>query len=437
VVSPESVPPARGRIRQHLSDPLYATGYYLILGAGLTSVLGVAFWALAAHSYSARVVGLNAAAISAMNLVAEACTLGLASVLVRYLPIAGGATRRLIARSYAITSSLALGVAVVVALTSGVWSPKLSFLAGGAWMVAFVLAAVSTTVFILQDSVLTGMRAARWVPVENSLFALAKLLLLVGVATTLSGSGPFVAWITPLPIAILLVNWLIFRRLVPAVSSESLLDRRSMRSMATGNYAGKLFALATIFYLPILVANRVGAADAAYFFVPWMVALAIELVALNVMASLTVEAAGDTALLRGLARRSLAHAMRLVIPIAVATAIFAPWALLVFGGDYSDEGALLLRLLAVGMVPNAVVTLGISVARIQHRGRIVVAVQGTHSVVVLGLSALLVPSVGIDAVGFVWTASNTLLAAILLGTLLRPLLFPLRSVPVAARGSSP
>ena len=134
MATPESGLSGRGRLRQHLSDPLYRTGYYLILGTGVTSLLGVAFWALAAHSYSARVVGLNAAAISAMTLVAEACTLGLSAVLVRYLPVAGGSTRRLVSRSYAVTISLALAFGLLAALTSGIWSPQLSFLSG--WWLA-------------------------------------------------------------------------------------------------------------------------------------------------------------------------------------------------------------------------------------------------------------------------------------------------------------
>lgn len=422
----EYVPLGRGRLREHLGDPLYRTGYYLILGTGVTSVLGVAFWALAAHSYSARVVGLNAAAISATILVAEACTLGLSAVLVRYLPVAGGSTRRLVVRSYAVTITLALAVGLLAALTSGTWSPRLSFLAGGGWLVGFVLAAAGTTVFTLQDSVLTGLRAARWIPLENSLYALAKLLLLIGLAATLTGSGPFVAWTAPLLVAVLVVNALIFRRLIPAAPSQGTLDRSQLLSMATGNYGGKLFALAGNLYMPILVANSLGAAEAAYFFVPWMVSLAIELIALNVMTSLTVEAASEMARLRQLARRALGHALRLVVPIAALTAIVAPWALLVFGGDYADEGATLLRLLAAGMIPNAIVALGIGVARIQHRGRVVVAVQGAHAVFLLGLSALLLPGVGIEAVGTVWTASQTLLALALLGTILRPVLLSSR-----------
>jgi O-antigen/teichoic acid export membrane protein len=127
--------------------------------------------------------------------------------------------------------------------------------------------------------------------------------------------------------------------------------------------------------------------------------------------------------LRELSRRALRQTMRLVIPVAALAAIVAPWALLIFGKEYADEGATLLRLLALGMVPNAIVTLGISVARIEHRGRIVVCVQGAHCIAVLLFSALLLPSLGIDAVGYVWTASQTALALVLLATLLRPVLF--------------
>jgi O-antigen/teichoic acid export membrane protein len=358
-----------------------------------------------------------------MTLVAEACTLGLSAVLVRYLPVAGTSTRRLVSRSYALTISLALIFGLLAALTTGVWSPKLDFLGGGGWLIGFVLATGATTVFTLQDSVLTGLRAAKWIPLENSLYALAKLLLLVVLASTLTGSGPFVAWTAPLAFAVVIVNYLIFKRLIPKFTGEGSLDRGKLLSMATGNYAGKLFTLAGNLYMPILVANRVSAADAAYFFVPWMVSLAMELVALNVMTSLTVEAATDIEQLRRLSRRALAQTLRLIVPIAALAAIVAPWALLIFGRDYADEGATLLRLLALGMVPNAIVTLGISVARIEHRGRAVVSIQGAHCIAVLALSALLLPSVGIDAVGYVWTASQTAIALVLLATLLRPVLF--------------
>ena len=424
--STQTAPRGLRRLRGHLDDRLYRTGYYLILGTGITSLLGVAFWALAARSYSADEIGQNAAAISAMTLVSGVCSLGLSAVLVRYLPIAGTALRRLVFGSYALTAGLSLLAGAAVAATSDVWSPTLDFLQQPEWLIGFTLATAATTIFTLQDSVLTGLQTARWIPFENSLYALTKLILLVALAALLPTAGPFVAWNAPLLPAILVVNWLIFRRLIPADRSVGSLERAKVIRMAAGNYGGNLFALVGNMYLPILVANQAGAADAAYFFIPWMICLSLQLVALNVTTSLTVEAALDMPKLRRLSRQALAHSMRLVAPMAALTALIAPLALLVFGQEYADSGTNLLRLLAVGAIPNVVVALGIGVARIEHRGGFVVVVQGIQFAIVLGLSALLIPDIGVVAVGWTWTGAQFLLALAMLATILRPLVLPER-----------
>jgi O-antigen/teichoic acid export membrane protein len=421
-----SAPSPRSRLAAHLSDPLYQTGYYLILGTGITGLLGVAFWGIAAQAYPAREVGLNSAVISAMTLVSGACTLGLSAVLVRYLPVAGRSTRTLVVRSYAATVTLSLALGAAAALTSHLWSPKLDFLADPGWLVGFTLATAAMTVFTLQDSVLTGLQSAKWVPLENSLYSIAKLLLLVALAGAIPQSGLFVAWNAPLPAAILLVSLLIFRRLIPARPAEGSIDRRKLVGMARGNYAGLLFDLAATFYLPILVANITSAEETAYFYVPWTLSVALELVALSMMASLTVEAAIDMPRLRQLTRRALRQTMLLVLPIAAVTAIAAPWLLLAFGDSYADAGAPLLRILAAGQVPSVLVVLGISVARIEHRGGTVLAVQAVQSVLVIGLSAILVPEMGIKGVGVAWLISQTAVAVALLGTVLRPVLLPQR-----------
>lgn len=425
-------PAPTGRLRAHFNDRLYKTGYFLILGTGASSILGVAFWALAAQSYSARVVGLNAATISALTLVSGICSLGLSAVMVRYLPVAGAATKALVVRSYAITIVLSLVAGIVAAYAVGVWSPSLGFLDEGIWPLAFSLATTATTVFTLQDSALTGLQAARWIPLENGLFALGKLLLLVLLASLLPFSGPFVAWNAPMVVAIAVISYLIFRRLVPAAPAHGGLERRKVLSMALGNYGGNLLGLLGNMYLPILVANQTSATEAAYFYVPWMISISVELVALNMMTSLTVEAALDMPRLRALARRSLAHSMRLVIPAAALTAALAPLGLrLFFGSAYADAGSDLLRLLALGAVPNAVVALGGGVARIEHRGGLVVAIQAFQFIFVVGLSALLLSSVGIVIVGALWTGCQFLLAATLLTTILRPIFFS------AGGGSAP
>jgi O-antigen/teichoic acid export membrane protein len=412
---------------------MFRTGYFLILGSGASGLLGVAFWALAARSYTTHVVGLSAAAVSALALVSGVCSLGLSAVLVRYLPVAGPTGRSLIVRSYVLTIGLSLGVGLAVALTTAVWSPTLGFLGEDLWPLAFALATAAMTTFTLPDSVLTGLHAAAWIPLENTLYAIAKLVLLVLAAGLLPFAGPFVAWNEPLLPAILLVNFLIFRRLIPRMPAVGGLDRRRVIAMAAGNYGGNLFGLLGNMYLPILVANRTSATDAAYFYVPWMISISVELVALNMMTSLTVEAALDMPGLRRLSRRALTQSMRLVVPIAALAALLAPVGLLLFGSEYSDEGTTLLRLLALGAIPNVVAALGAGVARIEHRGWIVTAIQGFQFVVVVASSAVLLPGVGIAAVGIAWTGCQFVLAAALLATVLRPVLFSAAgpSVPAA------
>lgn len=421
--TPSATTPRRGRLRAHLDDRMYRTGYYLILGTGASGVLGVAFWALAARSYSAHVVGLGAAAVSAIALISGVCSLGLSAVLVRYLPVAGPAGRPLIVRSYALTIFLSLLISGALAVTTDVWSPKLGFLGEDLWPLAFALSTAAMTTFTLQDSVLTGLHKAAWIPLENTLYAVAKLVLLAVLAGLLPFAGLFVAWNLPLLPAIVVVNYLIFRRLVPRISSEGGLERRKVIAMAAGNYGGNLLGLLGNMYLPILVANRTSAAEAAYFYVPWMISLTVELVALNMMTSLTVEAALDMARLRQLSRQALKQSMRLVVPVAALTALLAPLGLLVFGREYADEGTTLLRLLALGAIPNVIAALGAGVARIEHRGWIVTAIQGFQLVFVLALSAALLPGVGIAAIGIAWTGCQFLLAAALLATILRSVLF--------------
>ena len=65
---------------------------------------------------------------------------------------------------------------------------------------------------MLQDAALVGVRRAHWVPIENSLFGLAKIALLVLLSAAMPVYGPFVAFTAPaLPIVVGLNLWLFHR----------------------------------------------------------------------------------------------------------------------------------------------------------------------------------------------------------------------------------
>ena len=80
-------------VAAHLRDPMRRSAYALILATGLTSGLGLVFWALAARWLPTATVGVGAALVSVMALLANLSTLGLRNGLIRFLPTAGAASR--------------------------------------------------------------------------------------------------------------------------------------------------------------------------------------------------------------------------------------------------------------------------------------------------------------------------------------------------------
>jgi Na+-driven multidrug efflux pump len=102
----------------------------------------------------------------------------------------------------------------------------------------------------------------------------------------------------------------------------------------------------------------------------------------------------------------------------------APWALRAFGPNYAHAGAGLLRLLAAGAIPNVLIALALGVARVQHKGMTVLAIQGVQSVLLIGLSVVLLPQLGIEGVGVAWIVSQLVMAVVLLAGMLRPLFVP-------------
>src|SRR5436190_8645178 len=84
----------------HFSIPLYRNAYALILSSTATSALGLLYWVVAARFYGTEVVGINSAILSAMMFLGVVAQMNLGGMLVRYVPLAGRVTSRLIGFSY-------------------------------------------------------------------------------------------------------------------------------------------------------------------------------------------------------------------------------------------------------------------------------------------------------------------------------------------------
>src|SRR3954463_13255604 len=96
------------QLMAHLRTPLYRNGYALILSTGITSALGLLYWAVAAKFYQTENVGLNSAVISTMIFLSGISQINLQETMVRYLPVAGHRTPRMVIYTYLIVLALSV-----------------------------------------------------------------------------------------------------------------------------------------------------------------------------------------------------------------------------------------------------------------------------------------------------------------------------------------
>ncbi|MFF2851823.1 lipopolysaccharide biosynthesis protein [Streptomyces sp. NPDC058001] len=398
-------------------NQLFRNAYALMLNTGISAVLGLGFWLAAARYYSEESVGQGSAAIAAMKLLAGITAVTLTGALARFIPIAGRATGRFIFRTYAGSSLVVAVAAAVFLLTLDMWGPSYRFLHGPLNGIGFIAAVVAWSLLTLQDGVLTGLRSALWVPVGNTVFSAVKLALLVAFAVAVPTTGVFVSWVVAIATSVIPLGWLVFRRLVPrhvkATSEQARPPtlRETLRFLA-GDYTGSLFSLAVVYLVPVLVASQVSSADNAYFYITTTIGGTINLLAINMGASLTVEGSHDPARLAANTRAALRRMARIMLPVCGALFIGAPYILGVFGDAYADAATPLLRWFAVGAVLRVVMETYFAVLRAQSRTAGLAWLQGLLCALVLGLTLLLLPRMGLTGAGVAEISSLAVIVAL-------------------------
>ncbi|MEV4438819.1 lipopolysaccharide biosynthesis protein [Streptomyces sp. NPDC049577] len=398
-------------------SPLFRNAFALMLNTGISAVLGLGYWLVAARYYSEDAVGQGSAAIAAMKLLAGLAAVTLTGALARFIPVAGRTTGQLVLRTYAGSSVLVAVAAAVFLLTLGVWGPSYHFLHGTLPGLGFVLAVVAWSVLTLQDGVLTGLRSAPWVPVGNTVFSAAKLALLVGLAVALPATGVFVSWVVSIAVSVVPLGWLVFRRLVPrhvrlTEKTARPAPYREIGRFLAGDCTGSLFSLAVVYLVPVIVASQVSPADNAYFYITSTIGGTVNLLAINMGASLTVEGSHDPARLAENCRAALRRMARIMIPVCVLLFVLAPYILRVFGRGYADAATPLLRWFAVGAALRVVMEVYFAVLRAQSRTAGLAYLQGLLCMLVLGLTLLLLPRMGLTGAGVAEISSLAVIVSI-------------------------
>ncbi|MCQ4083276.1 hypothetical protein NGB36_22385 [Streptomyces sp. RB6PN25] len=388
-----------------------------MLNTGVSAVLGLGYWLVAARYYPDAAVGRGSAAIAAMKFLAGIAAVTLTGALARFIPVAGKHTARLVVRTYLASAAVVTAAALVFLLTLGLWGPSYHFLHGLLPGLAFIGSVIAWSVLTLQDGVLTGLRSAVWVPVGNTVFSTGKLVLLVVLAALVPATGVFVSWVAAIALSVLPLGWLVFRRLIPRHIEATRAGAvpptgREVRRFLAGDCTGSLFALAVVYLVPVLVASRISPQDNAYFYVTSTIGSTVDLLAINMGASLTVEGAHDPSRIAENCRAALGRMARIMIPICMFLAVFASPVLHVFGPAYAAEAAPLLRLMALASLTRVLFEAYFGVLRAQSRTSRIAVLQGLLCVLVLGSTMALLHPLGIVGAGVAELASQSVIAVV-------------------------
>jgi O-antigen/teichoic acid export membrane protein len=416
------------------ANPLERNALALMAGTIATAAVGMLFWAAAARYYTAAEVGRASAVISTAAFLGNLSHLNLGNVYARFLPAAGPRTRALVRRGLILTGIMGLVTGTGFML---LW-PTDGLFASTTEAALFPLAVAILTVFTVQDFVLLGLRAAPWIPVENLVFSVAKLVLLVVLAGVLPRGGLVVAWVAPAAVAVIVIVTFLHRTLMPRhmarpSSTQGLPPARALVSYATAEFTTGMMVYLVPMVLPLIVVARLGPEQNAYFAMPWVISSALNMLTWNIAASFVVEASSDERRTRALTRRSLRLAL-LVGGAGSATLLLgAPLILSVFGEAYAANGAPLLRLMALAEPATVITTVYSSVLRVRQQVGRVVIVQALIGTSVVSGTLLLIGDMGVSGVGVAYLCAEGVAGAVLL----IPLLRSVRNPPVPTPDTPP
>lgn len=389
------------RVMTMLRDRALRGAMALMISAAAAGGLGFLFWSLTAHHQGAAAVGSVSAEVSSITFLASVGSLNLINVFARFLPEAGWLARRMVLVSYgsaALAGLLAAEIFLVTPLANGL------VLGGGPGRIIFTVCVVLNSVFMIQDGGLVGFGRSGWVPVENILVAIARIVLLPVTATLMSpDTGALWSWALPMAAAVLIVNAFIVgplasqQRHAPSLPPMTELTRFVAVESVTTAVSSAVSA-----FLPALVTLRLGSVQGGYFYVPWIIATMVSLLLSSILISMVREAVANPAKASAAIRRSIGLTAVVVIAVMAVCLVGPTLVLALLGHSFAAHGAPLLRWVGLAMPATAVSLLFWSTCLVRRRPWPVFAVNLATSAAIVGGVLLLRHGTDISRVGFIY-----------------------------------
>lgn len=326
----------------------------LVMTTGLNSVLGFAFWWVAARSFLPESVGLASAAIAATTLLGTISTMGFGMLLISELPKRGARAGSLLITSLFCSGCAGLGLGVVLLVGACWFSGEMSRLASSILYAALFATGISlTAVSLVFDQAMIGLFLGRTQLLRNALFAISKLFLLVSASLAVREKGDmiiYICWISS--IAFSLGAALYFeRQLAGRLLDHSRIEWESigpLQRSALLHHALNCSVELPSRLMPVIVAVVLSAALNASYYVAWMIA-GLTYVATDSLTLVLFATGGNNISVLPRRLKMTLWASGSVVLLANLVMLFmADTVLQLFGDNYATEAGRCLQILCLG-----------------------------------------------------------------------------------------
>jgi len=401
------------QLGRYTKEPLYRNSLFLMGNHALITGFGFFFWMVVARFYTEAEVGLGAAIISAISLLALLGKLGFDVALIRFLPTAARPAD-LINSCLTLGTLAALVVAGIFVAGLHVWSPALGFIQKNAlFTAAFIFFTVFWTLFGVTSAIFVARRRASLALSKNIVYSLLKIPLPILLAMFFHAFGIVASWGLASGTALAISVFVLLPRAQRGYRPVPKIDLgvvRDIRRYAAGNYFANLLYAAPGLVLPLVIVNLLGPEENAYFYVAWTIGGLLFAIPAAVSASLFAEGSHFEASLGMNVARSYKFIFLILIPSIAIVMLAGKWLLLAFGQGYSANALTLLWVLALSSVFHGISSAYYSVLRVQGRARELAVMYGFMSVAVLVGGYFILPVTGIVGVGYVWIGTQALVS---------------------------
>lgn len=394
-----------------MDSSLYRNSIFLMVSSVATAGFGFIFWILNARLFSTHEIGIATTLASTIGFLSDFSLLGIKNGLIRFLPKSETPNNKINTGFNVVTIiSILLAFLFLGIYTSH--SSELTFINNNfSYIFLFTLYLTTFSLNQIQEGIFVAYRSTLHILIKNILGGVLKLVLPF-LFISYGAFGIFSAF--SLGGLISLFYGLYILNKYFKFQAKPIIDKLTIRQIgrfSLGDYAGLFLGSAPYFLLPLIIIHKLGAEEAAFYYIAMQIASILLIIPSAVNQSLFAEGSHNEEETKMHVLNSLKLSFMLLIPLIALIITFGGYILAIFGKHYSENGLGFLRLMAISGIFIGINQVGSALVHVEKRIKIYILLNLMSAIVITSMSFVLLPY-GLIGIGWAFLTGYGLVTLI-------------------------